>query len=135
MKTHGLFLSAVVALTFGCGGDDDDASGSAGAAGSAAQQRGIGSTCDASLKCTETGQECLAFKGGYCGLKGCKADGDCPAGSSCVAHTDGVNYCFLDCTDKLQCNVNRPAALEANCSSSITYVDGKKAGKACVPPS
>ena len=57
------------------------------------------------------------------------------AGSACVAHTDGKNYCFLICTDKSQCNVNRAADVEANCSSSVVFVEGKLNVKACVPPS
>ena len=60
---------------------------------------------------------------------------DCPLGSSCVAHDDGTNYCFLTCIDKPDCNLTRPVEVEANCSSSITFVDGKTEKKACVPPS
>jgi hypothetical protein len=78
---------------------------------------------------------CLPFKGGYCGLEGCAEDIDCPAGSGCVTHEDGVNYCFLRCTDKPQCNYTRPVEIEANCSSNITFTDDAKGSKACVPPS
>jgi hypothetical protein len=77
----------------------------------------------------------LPFKGGYCGLKGCEADADCPAGSGCVAHDDGENYCFLLCTEKPQCNYTRPPDIESNCVSNIDFVDGQKSSKACVPPS
>jgi len=28
-----------------------------------------------------------------------------------------------------------PADLEANCSSSVTFISGKKEGKVCLPPS
>ena len=83
----------------------------------------------------EVGQTCLAFKGGYCGVQGCAKAGDCPVGSACVSHTDGKNYCFLICNDKAQCNVHRPLEVEANCSSSITFADGTKNSKACIPPS
>jgi hypothetical protein len=79
--------------------------------------------------------KCLPFKGGYCGLQDCKADADCPAGSGCVAHTDGNSYCFLICTDKTQCNYTRPIDIESNCSSKIDFVSGQKTSKACVPPS
>lgn len=105
-----------------------------GGGGSEAQRRGVGSACTIDTDCTGTGQTCLAFKGGYCGLAGCQNDVGCPAGSACVAHTDGMNYCFLVCTEKPQCNVNRSAEVEANCSSSVTFVDGGSK-KACVPPS
>ena len=54
---------------------------------------------------------------------------------ACVAHDDGKNYCFRLCSTKEECNANRDAANEANCSSSITFVEGKTSSKACVPPS
>jgi hypothetical protein len=81
------------------------------------------------------GQTCLAFKGGYCGVRDCTGDADCPQGSACVAHDDGVNYCFLICNDKPQCNRYRPVTDEANCSSSVDFVDNTSTIKACVPPS
>ena len=59
----------------------------------------------------------------------------CPAGSACVAHDDGKTYCFLICTDKPQCNLFRAVEVEANCSSSVTFIEGKTDVKACVPPS
>lgn len=78
---------------------------------------------------------CLTeFKGGYCGLTGCTKDADCPAGSLCVGEL-GKNYCFLECTDKTQCNLGRTTVNESNCSSSVTFVDGKTNVKACIPPS
>jgi hypothetical protein len=104
-----------------------------GDSGSEADRRGVGAECSSNGDCTEAGQQCLAFKGGYCGVRGCVEDIDCPGGSLCVAHTDGVNYCFLVCQDKVDCNRNRSAANEANCSSSIDYAD-QGSGKACVPP-
>jgi hypothetical protein len=106
-----------------------------GSGGSEAQRRGVGAACSSDTECTEAGQSCLAFKGGYCGLADCHDDAGCPAGSVCVAHTDGKNYCFLICTDKPQCNLYRAADVEANCSSSVTFVGGKLNVKACVPPS
>jgi hypothetical protein len=48
--------------------------------------------------------------------------------------SDGSNYCFLSCTTKADCNYNRAASVEANCSSDITLVE-PGGGKACVPPS
>lgn len=101
---------------------------------SEADRRGVGASCTNNDDCTEAGQSCLAFKGGYCGVIGCVEDNDCPGGSLCVTHTDGVNYCFLVCSDKSDCNRNRTADIEANCSSSITFAD-QGSGKACVPPS
>lgn len=87
------------------------------------------------MDCTEDGQTCLAFKGGYCGLTNCQGDAGCPSGSACVAHSDGKNYCFLVCTDKVQCNLYRAPDVEANCSSNVTFVDGTQSVKACIPPS
>ncbi|MDH5717803.1 MAG: hypothetical protein OEZ22_09205 [Spirochaetia bacterium] len=81
---------------------------------------------------------CLTnFSGGYCGAKGCKTNADCPESSICVIHDDGINYCFLICTEKPQCNTYRTSENEANCSASIDYADKStsKTTKACVPPS
>ena len=105
-----------------------------GGGGTEAQRRGVGGACAVDMDCKE-GLTCLAFKGGYCGLAECQNDAACPAGSACVAHTDGKNYCFLICTDKPQCNLFRAVEVEANCSSSVTFVEGKLDVKACVPPS
>jgi hypothetical protein len=116
----------------GCGG------------GSNADTVGVGAECNASRPCpswtTDGGTAplaCLVFKGGYCGLQGCTASAGCPAGSICVHHTDGVNYCFRSCTDKPECNVNRTPVNESNCSSNFDWaVPAEKNGsKACIPPS
>jgi hypothetical protein len=100
-----------------------------------ADDLGIGAECTADDQCQD-GQRCLMqFKGGYCGLENCTRNADCPSLSACVAHDDGTNYCFRTCADKPECNANRSAANEANCSSSITFVDPDTRAKACVPPS
>jgi hypothetical protein len=105
--------------------------------GSESDQLGIGAECTATDECDQdTNQSCLmAFKGGYCGIRDCSGDADCPEDSACVAHTDGTNYCFRTCLDKAECNANRSADLESNCSSNITFVDNVENIKACVPPS
>ena len=121
-----LFVTVIMQLSSALVGCDDG--------GSEAQRRGVGAACTADGNCKE-GLTCLAFKGGYCGLAECQNDAACPAGSACVAHTDGKNYCFLVCTDKPQCNLFRAVDVEANCSSSVTFVEGKLDVKACVPPS
>jgi hypothetical protein len=102
-----------------------------------AQKQGVGAACTADADCShgDFALECLPFKGGYCGLEGCKSDIDCPSGSGCVAHDDGKAYCFLQCTDKPQCNYTRPPEIESNCSSKVDFVSGQKDSKACVPPS
>lgn len=125
-------LALVAGLCAGCG--DDSSGGSS--SGSEADRHGVGAECAANTDCTEEGQLCLTqFKGGYCGVEDCTADADCPDGSACVAHVDGKNYCFLLCTDKTECNTNRTVDNEANCSSSITFVEDNMNKKACVPPS
>lgn len=115
-------LSVVFVLAAACGGNDAD-------------DLGIGAQCSVDDDCDlEGGQACLSFKGGYCGLEGCLSNADCPENSGCVAHTDGINYCFRLCDDKADCNANRDLDNEANCSSSVDFVEPTNA-KACVPPS
>jgi len=115
-------LLGILLVAGGCGGNE-------------AVRRGVGAECNATLPCQEMGQSCLAFKGGYCGVQGCTSDTDCPQGSACVTHTDAMNYCFLVCSTKEQCNVSRTVDNESNCSSSTTFVDGAQGRKACIPPS
>ena len=111
-----------------------------------ADQMGVGAICVDDQACPDIEEQnadgepitlvCLdQFKGGYCGLQGCTANADCPTGSACVAMDDGENYCFRQCVDKGECNENRPAEAESNCSSSVSYVESLTEGKACVPPS
>jgi hypothetical protein len=115
---HALFLILLV----GCNGDDADS-------------LGIGAACSSSEECAPD-QDCLTqFKGGYCGAIDCASSLDCPELSACVSHTDGKNYCFRICIDKIECNANRPVEVESNCSSSIVFASGEKEGKACIPPS
>ena len=109
--------------------------------GSEADDVGVGGECSNDSDCTAMDTDggdlqCLTqFAGGYCGLLGCDVNEDCPQGSSCVIHDDGDNYCFLDCTDKEDCNLNRSPDSESNCSANIEYADPETEGKACVPPS
>jgi hypothetical protein len=118
-------LMTTVALAISsCGGD-----------GTEADRAGVGAACSKAEDCPKEANQCLAFKGGYCGLEGCQKDQDCPSGSACVAHTDQKAYCFLICVEKIDCNRNRPAEIESNCSSNVTFVSGNKGIKACVPPS
>lgn len=124
MKLFGIFLALLLGFGTGCGDDSE------------ADRRGIGAECSSSDDCTEANQQCLTqFKGGYCGSQGCASTEECPPGSGCVSHTDGTNYCFRICLDKIECNANRSVDNESNCSSNITFASGKKEGKACVPPS
>ena len=114
----------VVALIGSCGGNSSEAI-----------RRGVGSECNVSLTCTEPDQVCLSvFAGGYCGVSPCTHDSDCPGGSACVTADDQINYCFLICNDKPECNVRRSAANESNCTSSLTFVDGADGRKVCRPP-
>ena len=105
--------------------------------GSNADDLGVGAQCTMTSECnTKLNEVCLTqFKGGYCGLEGCMHDTDCPTDSACIAHTDGHNYCFRICSTKTDCNANRDAVNEANCSSSATFMDPQNNRKACVPPS
>lgn len=118
-----LVLCAFAAMA-GCGGNADDI--------------GVGAECATNDDCPDRSDfviSCLtAFRGGYCGVQGCTVHADCPEDSFCVAHTDGNDYCFRTCTDKAECNANRSADNESNCSSNITPTE-PSTSKACVPPS
>lgn len=107
------------------------------ACGNPADQAGIGGKCAAEADCPKVGDKqlkCLTgFKGGYCGLEGCTADSDCVTGSACVK-VAAVNYCFRECTDKPECNVNRTVDIESNCVGNADHV-GASTSKVCVPPS
>jgi len=129
MRCSIIVLSILAIAPLAACGDDDNNGGTE------ADRHGIGAICSANEDCFEQGQTCLPFKGGYCGVADCTGDEMCPSGARCVAHTDGKNYCFRVCTDKTQCNFNRPLEFESNCSSNITFVSGGKSTKACVPPS
>ncbi|MCB9618191.1 MAG: hypothetical protein H6724_01925 [Sandaracinus sp.] len=131
-----LALLTLPGFAFGCGDDD----------GSDADRVGIAASCVVDEDCRRFESadggvvqlRCLTqFSGGYCGLPDCVSSLDCPASSICVAHDDGRNYCFRVCADKPECNVNRPADVEANCSSSFDWATPSDDGgeKACIPPS
>ena len=109
-----------------------------------ADEVGVGAECSGAMPCPsyvfDAGTmplQCLAFKGGYCGLQGCANSAGGPRGSICVKHTDGTNYCFRACVDKPECNRRRSSANESNCSSSFNWaVPSEDTGsKACIPPS
>lgn len=132
MTTRHVVLAsmALVLATFAAGCGDDD--------GSEAVQRGVGAECAVDADCTEEGQRCLTqFRGGYCGVEACTSSAACPAGSACVMHDDGVNYCFLVCEVKADCNIRRTLANESNCSSTSNPIDEDGGGstKTCTPPS
>lgn len=116
------FLLSVFVAFCGCGSNQNEAN-----------RLGVGADCTTSSQCTP-GQVCLTeFKGGYCGVSACLHDTDCPGGSACV--TDGQsNYCFLVCAQKTDCNLNRTAADESDCTSSLTFLDGTMNRKVCRPP-
>lgn len=126
----------LLTLLLGCGDDDP----------TDADRVGVGAMCAVMDDCLQPDppcdagpgcfpQQCLTqFAGGYCGIEACTSNAECPDGSACVAHDDGHNYCFRRCTDKAECNVNRDADHESNCSSNVTFVE-PTSGKACVPPS
>ena len=123
-------LAIALLLATACSDDD----------GTEADRFGVGAQCTPSDECDDDLDDdfdliCLTdFKGGYCGLDNCEGDLDCPEGSACVTHDDGVNYCFRICLDKSECNFNRDVENESNCSSSIDFVEATGV-KACVPPS
>ena len=125
----GLLASALCAAFFiQCGDDGNDA-----------VDRMIGAECAVPADCDDDDDDtlpldCLTeFAGGYCGDASCIDSGDCPDGSSCVDYLS-TTYCFLNCTDKADCNPHRSTTNEANCSSSVKTVEDNNQ-KVCVPPS
>lgn len=121
-----VFVIALLGFPLACGGD-----------GTEADQQGVGAECSTADDCDqdEVMQDCLDFKGGYCGIEDCFDDNDCPDGALCVEHTDGIDYCFLVCKDKSDCNINRSSDNESNCSANIVFKENHPNTKACVPPS
>lgn len=120
-----------------CGGPKDD--------DTEADRLGVAASCKETAECPEVeiaGEmvqlDCLTqFDAGYCAIRGCDSALDCPGGATCVAH-EGTNYCFRECVDKSECNVNREPDHEANCSSNFDYADSAddvSGVKACIPPS
>lgn len=117
---------SIAVLGMSCGDDESEA-----------EDVGIAGNCAQTTDCPKIGDIQLAcltvFKGGYCGTSGCTADTECPSGSACVT-VNSVNYCFLVCTEKTDCNSNRTLENEANCVGNATHV-GTSTAKVCVPPS
>jgi hypothetical protein len=119
-----VFAIWVVLVGGACSGDN----------GAEADKLGVGAGCSQNDDCQKE-QRCLDFKGGYCGIEGCSQNKDCPEGSVCVAHDDGNAYCFRTCVEKIDCNRNRSAEFEANCSSNVDFAEAGTKTKVCVPPS
>ena len=120
-------LVAILGMLFcGCGEDD-------------ANDQLIGGECATAEDCDDGNDDTpaldciLDFKGGYCGRAACQNSAECPEASLC-ADLEGSFYCFLQCTDKTQCNKNRTVDNESNCSSSVDPVEGGEQ-KLCIPPS
>ena len=110
--------------------------------GTEADRVGVGASCSVDDDCPQSSDDnaprlvCLQqFDGGYCGIEDCIVDEDCPYGAACVAHDDGLNYCFRICLNKSECNLNRGPDEQSNCSSNIVFTDPQTDVKACVPPS
>jgi hypothetical protein len=143
-----LSMSAGAFSFVGCGGDDETEGPTD------ADDLGVAAACEVDDDCPEVEfvggggaggagdglvqLSCLTqFTDGYCAIPDCESDLDCPDGSTCVAHDDGSNYCFRECTDKAECNANREGAAEANCSANFDYADpaDDEGQKACIPSS
>ena len=129
-----VLLLSLGLIFIACGDDDGDEN--------EADEVGVGAQCEDSMDCQQPEddagimQECLTeFTGGYCGVKDCTANVDCPEGSACVANDNGTDYCFRQCAEKSECNANRDPDVEANCSANIEWVEEDTPGRACVPPS
>jgi hypothetical protein len=95
---------------------------------------GVGASCAADADC-DTGLVCLTgFRGGYCGLRDCSTNEPCPAGSFCVEHSNGSNYCMVSCAAESDCSFCRRSDT-TECVDNADFVDAlTPAGtRVCMP--
>jgi hypothetical protein len=95
---------------------------------------GVGAACVGDVDCKAPLTCMTGFKGGYCGVKDCTTNAQCPADSLCVKHSDAVGYCYLKCTAATTCSFCRPPAYAAACSDQVTFLEAGTTGSVCVPP-
>lgn len=90
---------------------------------------GLGAVCGVDGDC-DAGLECLdEINGGYCGVRGCQSNGDCPPDSMCVNHA-GINYCARTCAAASDCSFCRYDNVVATCRTDVEFVEGS--GSVCV---
>jgi hypothetical protein len=90
---------------------------------------GLGAVCKAEADCGG-GLVCIGeIDGGYCGVRDCQTDGDCPMNSMCINHA-GLNYCARTCAAASDCSFCRHDNVVGSCRSDVEFLDGS--GSVCV---
>jgi hypothetical protein len=84
---------------------------------------GLGAACEVDADCGADLTCLLEFGGGYCGVKGCTGNADCPEGSACVTHTNDENYCFATCERDADCTFCRWDGTKPGCTADVDFVD------------
>jgi hypothetical protein len=92
---------------------------------------GVGASCTEDAHC-DPDLECLDdLNGGYCGMRDCASNAECPQASVCVT-IDDTNVCVRTCDVQSDCGFCRHPDFAATCTTDVTYVEGASV-QVCVP--
>lgn len=90
---------------------------------------GLGASCSADADCGPN-LECLdEVDGGFCGVRDCASNADCPVDSLCISHA-GINHCAPTCAATSDCTFCRYGGPTAACTTDVDYIEG--GGAVCV---
>jgi hypothetical protein len=85
---------------------------------------GHGAACTSDADCGGGGLVCIdEVDGGYCGVRDCQSNADCPVDSECINHA-GINYCARTCAVESDCTFCRWADVAATCTADVDHVEG-----------
>jgi hypothetical protein len=94
------------------------------------QKQAIGTACTASSDCGTGDFFCATqgHPGGYC-KRDCKAEADCPSGSTCAGADSGAGECHKICTTDNDCRVSEGYACNLSHEESTSgFCDPPEAG-------
>jgi hypothetical protein len=93
---------------------------------------GVGADCTDEADC-DAGLECLTtVDGGYCTVRGCTVNTDCPGMDDRCVTVGDENFCYRSCTQESHCTLCRHDS-DSTCSTNVTFADGTTTGSVCVP--
>ncbi len=93
---------------------------------------GVGARCSSAADC-DPDLECVtSFHGGYCTMRDCTVNADCPGGTLCVTVGD-ENFCHRPCATASDCSLCRNADSPATCRDDVTFAEDGTTGSVCVP--